>query len=727
MQRKILLIEDDESLQNTVRDLLELNDFEVHAFINPDDALIAYGKERYDLVLCDYMMRRMTGLDFLKIIRTNYPNNYVPFIMITAFDEKSLYREAMLTGADDFINKPFKSADLLKAVDRQLEKTTFWLKRLESLANFPNENPNPVTRVDNLLFYYQFSNPAFQTKYDVLTNEERQVFDQFIQRNASKAAMNNITLLETYEFKQRYYHVTFSPQINKGYTNIYFSEVTQLVEAEELIKKQDAFYKEILDNLPADLAVFDQDRKYRYVNPNGIKNAELRSWIIGKTDEDYLAYKKIGKTEAFFHREKAFDSAKQSLSDAVWMDEYMLPNGSPQFVLRKFHPVVDAKNQVNLVIGYGIDITDRVLAEKETVKSQQQYKSLFESNPQMVFILNRDGSVLNVNQAAIKQLGYPYEELVSHSVLGVFPSEHHEIVLKTIEQCYNNPDKQLEWELVKHKKNGTLIHVHEVAQVVYFDDEEPKLLIVCTDITERKEAEIKLKTLAQELGKQNEDLRRFAYITSHDLRAPVINLNALLNHFDEENPNNPLNADLIQKFKQSASRISDTLNDLLEVTKIKDKAHAEERSNCDIGKCIADCIADNTEKIKEVQATITTDFSQVNEVYFSKTVLNSAFTNLITNAIKYRSKDRPLTLQINAVMEGDQCVIRFTDNGIGMDIEKYRNRLFTLYQRFHPHIEGKGLGLYLVKSQLEALGGSLQVESTEDVGSTFIIHIPLNT
>jgi PAS domain S-box-containing protein len=334
---------------------------------------------------------------------------------------------------------------------------------------------------------------------------------------------------------------------------------------------------------------------------------------------------------------------------------------------------------------------------------------------------------MNVNQAAIKQLGYAYEELVNHSVLSVFPKEYHDTVLKTIDLCYNNPEKQLEWELVKHKKDGTLIHVHEVAQVVHFDAEDPKLLIVCTDITERKEAEIKLKALAQELSKQNEDLRRFAYITSHDLRAPVINLNALLNHFDEKNPNNPLNADLIQKFKQSAVRISDTLNDLLEVTKIKDRAHAEERITCDIAKCLSDCIADNTEKIKEVQAKITTDFSSISEVFFSKAVLNSAFTNLLTNAIKYRSKDRLLTLHISSKLVGDHCVITFSDNGIGMDIEKYRNRLFTLYQRFHPHIEGKGLGLYLVKSQLEALGGSLHVESTEDVGSTFFIHIPLNT
>jgi signal transduction histidine kinase len=251
------------------------------------------------------------------------------------------------------------------------------------------------------------------------------------------------------------------------------------------------------------------------------------------------------------------------------------------------------------------------------------------------------------------------------------------------------------------------------------------ILAVFGNITEIRSAEDNLRALAQELSKQNEDLKRFAYITSHDLRAPVINLNALLEYYDYEDPSSEINKELIVKFKQSAERISDTLNDLLEVTRIKDRTQSEIKDMCSISKIFYNCIQDNAEQIKKVEGTVTADFSQKDSIYFTKSVLNSTFTNLITNAIKYRSSERNLEITVTTETIGTNYIIRFTDNGLGMNTEKIKNRLFTLYQRFHSHVEGKGLGLYLVKSQLEALGGSLAVESEENKGTTFVISIPI--
>ena len=95
--------------------------------------------------------------------------------------------------------------------------------------------------------------------------------------------------------------------------------------------------------------------------------------------------------------------------------------------------------------------------------------------------------------------------------------------------------------------------------------------------------------------------------------------------------------------------------------------------------------------------------------------------NLLTNAIKYRSYERPLKIRITTKNQGDFVVLTFEDNGIGLDLERHRDKMFGLYQKFHDRPNSKGMGLYLIKSQLESLGGSIDVESKVDVGTKFIL------
>jgi PAS domain-containing protein len=141
-----------------------------------------------------------------------------------------------------------------------------------------------------------------------------------------------------------------------------------------------------------------------YVNPQAIKNEEIRTWIVGKSDDDYVKKRKPKDLGPFERRKRAFLDAKRTKSDSIFMDSYHLKDGVEKHVLRKFHPVKNEANEVELVIGYGVDITDRVLAEQKFEKSRQKYKALFDSNPQMVFIIDRFGNVLDVNNSGIIQL-----------------------------------------------------------------------------------------------------------------------------------------------------------------------------------------------------------------------------------------------------------------------------------------------------------------------------------
>ena len=126
-------------------------------------------------------------------------------------------------------------------------------------------------------------------------------------------------------------------------------------------------------------------------------------------------------------------------------------------------------------------------------------------------------------------------------------------------------------------------------------------------------------------------------------------------------------------------------------------------------------------KMDEISPLLHIDFSKADTVMFNRTYLESVLLNLFSNALKYRSPNRLLSIRISTEISASGLVLYFNDNGLGLDLERLKGRMFGLYQRFHNHPDSKGMGLYLVKSQLEALGAKIEVESTVDIGTTFKI------
>jgi signal transduction histidine kinase len=129
------------------------------------------------------------------------------------------------------------------------------------------------------------------------------------------------------------------------------------------------------------------------------------------------------------------------------------------------------------------------------------------------------------------------------------------------------------------------------------------------------------------------------------------------------------------------------------------------------------------EEIKDTQANITFDFSSVNHITSLHPYLESIFYNLVSNAIKYRHPGRIPRIHIESRPVDSYVIITFADNGLGIDLEKHGENLFNLYKRFHFHTEGKGMGLYLVKTQLAALGGKIDVRSYINEGTVFSVYL----
>jgi signal transduction histidine kinase len=235
----------------------------------------------------------------------------------------------------------------------------------------------------------------------------------------------------------------------------------------------------------------------------------------------------------------------------------------------------------------------------------------------------------------------------------------------------------------------------------------------------------KLIDANEELIKHNHELQQFSYTISHNLRAPVARLLGLTNllsiqHLDASEELQKL----VRLIKNSSLEFDGVIRDLNKIIdvrnefyRIKQKIYFEEElelAKKNVGENLFEDVR------------LQTDFKEP-VVYTVQPILNSILYNMISNAIKYKSAQRVLELAIKTYQENDFVVLEITDNGMGMNLDSYGKDVFGLYKRFHAHIEGRGLGLYLVKSQVESLGGRIEIKSKLNVGTSFFIYFKIVT
>lgn len=269
------------------------------------------------------------------------------------------------------------------------------------------------------------------------------------------------------------------------------------------------------------------------------------------------------------------------------------------------------------------------------------------------------------------------------------------------------------------KENGENIYVLVSFRIIKSEDKKVKKLHgVVVNIDNIKKQEDALRQLSEELMHRNKELKKFAYITSHNLRAPVVNIEALMEMFDKLDLTEG-NSQIFEKLDLSVKRLSNTLNDLIEIIS-NSKNDLPKLEIVDFESTFEDTCRSINMELERIAPEITLDF-QIRCFKYSKGYLESIFLNLLTNAIKYRNGERRLKIHISNSEDEDNIYLKVTDNGIGIDLHKNGHRLFELYQRFEPTIEGKGIGLFLVKSQIESLSGKLFVDSKVGEGSTFTI------
>ncbi|HTE32771.1 MAG TPA: two-component regulator propeller domain-containing protein, partial [Chryseolinea sp.] len=221
--------------------------------------------------------------------------------------------------------------------------------------------------------------------------------------------------------------------------------------------------------------------------------------------------------------------------------------------------------------------------------------------------------------------------------------------------------------------------------------------------------EMEVQSRTQELVAYNQQLEQFAFISAHNLRAPVARIMGLGNILDMEAKDPEENRMVYQKMVSTArelDRVVRDLNAILEIRKNNESIISEVKLDDElllVKKYIE-------KEMEDTQSLIIADFSKAPKIHSVKPYVESVLQNLLSNAIKYRHPDRRPVITLATTLVNGYVCLTVSDNGLGIDTELFKNKIFNLYQRFHTHVEGKGLGLYLIKTQMLALGGKIELE-----------------
>ena len=268
--------------------------------------------------------------------------------------------------------------------------------------------------------------------------------------------------------------------------------------------------------------------------------------------------------------------------------------------------------------------------------------------------------------------------------------------------------------------NGRYKWILDRGKVIERDAEGKPLRIVGThtDISDQKEKELELAKMLEILNTQNNKLLNFAHIVSHNLRTHSGNIKSLLDLHKEELLSDLDTLSNIQIVSDELFSTIENLNELVSIHTVKDKEIEELNLNVYINK-VLDVLHDS---IKQKDIVVLNYIQSSVTIECLPAYLESILLNIVTNAIKYSDTKKVSKIIFTSDVNDDYVVLNIKDNGLGIDLNKYKDSIFGLYKTFHKNNDARGVGLYLTKNQIENMGGKIEVESTLHVGSTFKIY-----
>lgn len=458
-------------------------------------------------------------------------------------------------------------------------------------------------------------------------------------------------------------------------------------------------------------------------------------FIWNKGIETIFGYKKedVGENlQWWFDKIHPEDSLKMSVKlysfiaekSEKWQDEYRFccADGSYKYIFDRGFLVKDESDNIVRMIGAMQDVSK----QKEEEQRLKLLETVIIQTKDSVVITEGTGinselpNIVYVNPAFSKMTGYEAKEVIGSSLNSFMNGVPIKNELIKLEEALKKKE-EYSFESINTRKNGEEYWVNFI--IIPITDKENQhshWISIQRDISVEKEREKERESLISELTQNNKDLKQFSYITSHNLRAPLSNLTGLLNLIEDVPIENEELKEIINGFSKSTNQLNETINDLVNVIIIKDSPSIQ-KEDIIIKEVFENVFSQLSFLISIKKPIIKIDFHDSEIINLNKSYIESILLNLMTNSLRYLDPKRQLKITVSSKKTDIETVILFKDNGIGIDMERNKDKIFGLYQRFHDYPDSKGLGLYLVKSQVESMGGKISVESQVGIGTTFTI------
>jgi PAS domain S-box-containing protein len=512
---------------------------------------------------------------------------------------------------------------------------------------------------------------------------------------------------------------------------MYTSDITSRKNTEEQLRISETAFRGNFENAAIGMAFIDTTGRWMKVNARicemlGYNQEEMMEKTFQEiTHPDDLALdlhllkELVQGKRAYYHMEK----------------RYFSKNKQTVYIILGVSAVRGENNEILYFISQIIDITAQKEAEQQLAETNTKIQALFEASTQVALIeTDKNGLICTFNKGAENLLGYTKEEMINKQTPAII---HLESEIEKREQDildkYNFKAEGFEvftfaankgeydtreWTYVK--KDGSQFPVQLTVTAVIKDNEVTGYLGIATDISYIKETEKEIQSLLEVTKDQNERLKNFAHIVSHNLRSHSGNISMMLDLYQQEYPELQEN-EFIELLNTASNNLKQTIEHLNEVV-VMNTATSDNLNSVNLYDCMEQTIKNVTGLAMKAGVTIDNKINSDLNLKVIPAYLESILLNFVTNGIKYQSNERASFIKLHTTFENNYVILHVQDNGIGIDLKKNRDKLFGMYKTFHNNKDARGIGLFISKNQVEAMNGKIEVESEINVGTTFKIY-----
>jgi PAS domain S-box-containing protein len=535
---------------------------------------------------------------------------------------------------------------------------------------------------------------------------------------------------------------------------VFAYEVTNQVLARRKVEESEAKYRGLFETMDQGFCIVEMifeaanrpvDYRFLEINPMFEKQTGLKD-AMGKTarelvpDLEALWFEIYGKV-ALTGEPIRFVEGSQAMGR--WFEVYAFRLGG---------------NESRRVAILFTDITQQRQAQVALQESEEHFRTFANNIQNLAWMATPEGWIYWYNQRWYAYTGTDLEEMQGWGWGKVHHPDHLDRVVGFVKEAWR---KGQTWELTFPLRGADGVYRWFLTRAFAVKDANGQVLRwigTNTDIDEQKQAQAALverereaQSLAEELAAANEELRaaneeiqatneelgvangqltrinadldNFVYTASHDLKSPILNIEGLLKALERQFDGRLSQPETVGKIYEmlysSVNRFKSTIGDLTQVARIS-KESTEDVAYIPVAEVLGEVLLDLQPQLEEAGAQIAVELDREN-LQFSRKNLKSILHNLLSNALKYRSPGRQLHVSVASQVQQDYLELVVEDNGLGIDMRQ-EEKIFALFKRLHTHVEGTGIGLYMVKKMVENAGGKIEVESQVGVGSAFKVY-----